>query len=311
MTDPDDHDCMNACDEHVVLSRLNLRSFSGMEVMSPKNALLAAVPADVWVTIFTPSAEISGLELLDSVGSEFYKRYHKLRLVCKHFNSLFQQFPQLSEDIWLRRGYPATVLPSLLSRMQRNSGSIVSLTGWRTQTDVLSCAVQHAVQLKKVVLQEATAANVALMSALSTLRCCELCRPGQAELDLQPIGALIGLQRLKLCYGLFSNLHFAAHLTSLEIVCAQVSSESECQFVTSLQDLKLSNGQLAGLHHLGISACTRLQRLVGYPGSFVPAGSDTDNLDLRMLTAHIPAVLCKLATSQSSHSQIFQEIMLI
>ena len=124
----------------------------------------------MWLTIVTPWAEFSGWELFDSVGPEVYKRYHKLRLVCKHFNSLFQQFPQLSEDIWLRRGYPATVLPSLLSQMQRNSGSIVSLTSWRTQTDVLSCAVQHAVQLGKFVLQEATAANVALMSALSTLR---------------------------------------------------------------------------------------------------------------------------------------------
>ena len=113
------------------------------------------------------------------------------------------------------------------------------------------------------------------------------------------------MQRLKLCYGLFSNLQFAAHLTSLEIVSAQASSESECQFVTSLQDLKLFNGQLAGLHHLGSSACTRLQRLVGYPGSFVPAGSDTDNLDLRMPTAHIPAILCKLANLTELSFTIF------
>ena len=267
-----------------------------MEVVSPNNALLAAVPGDVWLTIVnaSASADISSLELLDFIGSESYKRYHKLRLVCKHFNSLFQRFPQLSEDIWLRQGYPATVLPSLLSRMQRNSGSIASLISWRKQTDVLSCAVQHAVQLRKVVLQEATAANVALLSALSTLQCCELCQPGQETLDLQPIGALMRLQRLKLCHGWFSNLQFAAHLTSLEIVDAQASSESEHQLATSLRELVLSRGHLTGVHRVGLSACTNLQRLVGNTGSYVSAGSDSNELDLRMFSTHIPAALCKL-----------------
>jgi len=98
-----------------------------------------------------------------------------------------------------------------------------------------------------------------------------------------------------LCYGLFSKFQFAAHLTSLEIVHAQVSSrESERQTATSLRELVLHSGQLHGLHPLGVSACTSLQRFVGKPGSFVSAGSRTDELDLRMLTTHIPAVLCKL-----------------
>jgi len=159
--------------------------------------------------------EISAFEDL-YVGSKFYEQHHKLRLVCKHFNSLFQQFPQLSEDVWLRRGYPATCLRSLLDRMRRNSGSVVSLTSWRTHADVLSCAVRHGVQLRKVVLHEATAANVALLSALSTLQCCDLYQPGQGALDLQPIGALKRLQRLRLVRGVFSNLRFAVHLTNAD-----------------------------------------------------------------------------------------------
>ena len=228
------------------------------------------------------------------VGSDFYEQHHKLRLVCKHFNSLFQQFPQLSEDVWLRRGYPATCLRSLLTRMRRNSGSIVSLTSWRTHADVLSCAVRHGVQLRKVVLHEATAANVALLSALSTLQCCDLYQPGQGALDLQPIGALKRLQRLRLVRGMFSNLQFAVHLTSLEVVCARASSESECQLVTSLRELVLSRGHLTGVHRVGVSACTMLQRLVGNPGSFVSAGSDSNELDLRMWDTHIPAAFCKL-----------------
>ncbi len=296
---------MKACDEKrrakagSEFESLNLHFFSGMEIVSSSNALIAAVPADVWLTIVTPS---SGL--LDFIGSESYKRYHKLRLVCKHFNSLFQRFPQLSEDIWLLQGYPATVLPSLLSWMQRNSGSIASLTSWRKQTDVLSCAVQHAVQLRKVVLRQATAANVALLSALSTMQCCELCRPGPETLDLQPIRALMGLQRLKLCYGLFSNLQFAAHLTILEIVSAQASSASACQSVTSLRELVLSRGRLTGLHRLGVSACTSLQKLIGIAGSFVSADSDTDGLDLHVHTTHIPALLCKLTSLTELSSDI-------
>ena len=168
-----------------------------MQVASPNSALLASIPADVWLTILDPLAKISGLEDFD-VGCKLYERHHQLRLVCKHFNSLFQQLPLLSESIWLCPGYPATCIPSLLDRIQRNSGSIVSLISWRTQTDVLLCAVQHAVQLRKVVLHDATAANVALLSALSTMQCCELYQGGQGMLDLQPTGALIGLQRLKL-----------------------------------------------------------------------------------------------------------------
>ncbi len=163
-----------------------------MQVASSNSVLLASIPADVWLTILDPLAKISSLQVFD-VGCELYERHHKLRLVCKHFNSLFQQFPQLSESIWLRPGYPATCVPSLLDRIQRNSGSIVSLISWRTETDVLLCAVQHAVQLRKVVLHDATVANVALLSALSTLQCCELHQTGQGALDLQPIGALIGL----------------------------------------------------------------------------------------------------------------------
>ena len=264
-----------------------------MQVASPNSALLASIPADVWLTILDPLAKISGLEDFD-VGCELYERHHQLRLVCKHFNSLFQQFPQLSESIWLCPGYPATCIPSLLGRIQRNSGSIVSLISWRTQTDVLLCAVQHAVQLTKFVLHDATAANVALLSALSTMQCCELYQGGQGMLDLQPTGALIGLQRLKLCCGLFSNLQLAAHLTSLEIVYAQASRESECQTATSLRELILKSGHLHGLHSLGISGCTSLQRFVGNPGSFISAGSRTDELNLRMHTTHIPAVPCKL-----------------
>ena len=104
---------------------------------------------------------------------------------------------------------------------------------------MLSWAVQHAVQLRKVVLKDAAAAHVALFSALSTLQCCDLYLTLQEKgLDLQPIGARKGLQSLKLCYGMFSNLHFAVHLTSLEL-CSHATNELECQCLTCLWELVL------------------------------------------------------------------------
>ena len=99
-----------------------------MQVASLNSALLASTPADVWQAVFTRSAESLSLVLENLDDPELYKQCHRLRLVCKHFNSLFEQDPQLSEDICLRPDYPAACLPSLFDRMQRNSGNIVSLT---------------------------------------------------------------------------------------------------------------------------------------------------------------------------------------
>lgn len=59
------------------------------------------------------------------------------------------------------------------------------------------------------------------------------------------------------------------------------------------------------MHHLGVSACTRLQRLVAFPNSLVSAGSHTGERDLRVLTTHIPAVLCKLANLTELSFTIF------
>ena len=100
--------------------------------------------------------------------------------------------------------------------------------------------MQHAVQLRKVVLKDAAAAHVALLSALSRLQCCDLSLTLQEKgLDLRPIGACKGLQSLKLRYGMFSNLHFAVHLTSLEVYCSHATNELECQCLTCLWELVL------------------------------------------------------------------------
>ena len=62
-----------------------------MQVASPNSALLASIPADVRQAIFTRSAESLNLVLKNLDYPELYKQYHRLRLVCKHFNSLFEQ----------------------------------------------------------------------------------------------------------------------------------------------------------------------------------------------------------------------------
>ena len=278
-----------ACKQYLKAFKLLLQTEMDSEMHT--SSLLAAVPAPIWLDIFATVQTLTG-ELRTPAQ---YIQYHMLRLVCKHFNSLFAQHSELSRHILLRPNYPSSCLPSLLGHLHRCGESTLTIDLMCTDADVLSCVLQQRLQLEARNLQVVSQATVALLSGLCFLQRCEL-TSSKMKICLEPMSGLPALEGLKLSGGEFTGLQSFAHLTSLEVVqaTAYASGVDKCLFSSKLQTLSVKNGILLNLDVKGLSGCRKLQVLTIHGLSYV-APESADNTLLILSYCHIPPSISKLS----------------
>ena len=92
------------------------------------------LPTDLWAKVFSVVAEDAFGEVLsastaeccggEDESAESYTRFHKLRLVWKHFRQVFEEQPALSTGLFLDQRFHCQALTSLLHRTRRWNTSL-------------------------------------------------------------------------------------------------------------------------------------------------------------------------------------------
>ena len=240
--------------------------------MSSAAAELCGLSTDVWAKIlslvkpeadrhaycythsYAKSPEWCGED--DSTGS-----LHKLRLVCKGFERVFQQNPSLCSAVHLRKDLAQEDVNSLLHWLRKNGNVIEIMTATcRSQYIEAALAATRGAALRKAIVCNLSKFAVLMLSGFSTLQECHL-HGADETLDLNCFRCLPKLVDLSLCQGAFCNIGSAPHLSSLQMDSATAVCGGSSSLFRSLQSLCLDNSILNKIHPHGISACTALMSL--------------------------------------------------
>lgn len=230
---------------------------------------------DLWAHVFSYVAKLVSDELrtayykspLALLPREEYNQLHSLRLVCKNFNLVFLEHPQLSAKLLLGAQFSAKAFLSLLKWMQQDSTVVEELLatcgGARleaTLSGAIAAANKPLQSLKRAVVGSLSdsAANM-LASCANLSSCCFGCF---YFLDLEPLQALPYLSELSLHTGVrASGVGKLAQLTGLDLHYVEVQCGNTAQFTHGLKRLSANKCILEGLHDLGLAACSSLQEL--------------------------------------------------
>lgn len=200
---------------------------------------------------------------------------HKLRLVCKQFNSTFQGYDSLSSTLLLKLGVANECRASLLQWARNNAQSVKVFCadcGYpkdrgnlaATQQGLAPCMVDdffsYSIEL-----------SPPLISTFTFLTNCTLSTPAAHHTDLTVLQTAMVLQKLTLKYGKFTCSAMPPHLTSLSLHEAGLGlidymSGTIC-LEDSLQKLLMYKSYLA-LHPMGITAYHALQELHCHSSTF-------------------------------------------
>ncbi len=189
--------------------------------------------------------------------------YHKLKLVCSMFTQIFQEHSELPDEIILAEGNRSHMVPSALVWLRQNGSAICKFTafyGGQTQDMLLAAMSSSAPQLEYVHLSGLTKATLSGLLAFKSLKRCYLVKPAKA-LSLYPLRNLPCLESLSLQSGTFTHLAIPQSVTSLLIGETCVGCVQELCSFTRLDKLVIDGSDVAGLHELGLIACTLLTHL--------------------------------------------------
>ena len=195
--------------------------------------------------------------------------FWKLRTVCQAFSEVFTQHHVLNSDVCITSFLQSDHLPGLAAWIRCHEHSIEKLriamgSPW---VEAILALLQSPSRLKRLYLAlPLLDTSLHLVSGFHSLTHIELARKSWSshptdKTDVQCLQALPNLTSLHLMNGPFSGVEAAAHLTALSLTGAEVECVQDCEFVSSLIQLRLDLAQLASIHANGVSACWCLQSL--------------------------------------------------
>ena len=206
--------------------------------------------------------------------------FYRLRLVCKRFNDVFLEYPDLCQDLVYRQQQADTLNPSLVVWLKRYHTSVQTLTAYCSNSallHLLDMLASSENRLQSVLVQNYLGGPLPSFAPFAHLTTLEVSAPEDGYLDLSTLQLSTSLQTLVMQDGVFETASLPPNLTNLYLADCDVKSYQGCSCVTSLARLKLLNSLLRGLHHQGVLACHALEGLTCLQ-SFVSAMDR--NLDL-------------------------------
>ena len=221
-------------------------------------------------------------QLFDDAAAIFkeYNRFHRMRLVCKQFSSLFTDQPGLSSVILLHKNFAPKSLPSLLRRMRSPGVSVQTVLSMcrSPQAEVALAALSSAAPTVTTVLApQVSNCMVPVLSVFTSLTACSLQSSDGEALDLSPLEALHALCELHLQTGTFAKLHAAASLTRLCLSKAHVCCRQKCDCINTLRELRVCDCSSLTLFRAGLPACTALQVLECRGSAILPDLATTNS----------------------------------
>lgn len=227
----------------------------------------AHLPDEIWARIFTDMVqEMLWDELpIFAFASGHFHALYTLRQVCKKFHRLFLKSSELYSALLLHNPLDGPAKQQLDKHIQLHSGAITRLDascGHSCLETALLALQKHHCCLKQVYLQSCSRSAVDLLESFSSLHRCMFFNPTQGVLCLHALRDLPHLTDLVLTDGIYDCVSSAGCLTSL----GMWRSTAMCPmcdggFATALKDLVLHDSGIVGIHDLGLSACSNLQRL--------------------------------------------------
>lgn len=114
--------------------------------------------------------------------------------------------------------------------------------------------------LEYISISSVNGATISCLSAYNGLVTCELYKPSEWSLNLQPLAALDNLEDLTLHGAYFHGLQLGDHLSGLFVSNAQVVCGTGGAEIPELQNLSVKSSRVC-LPGTGIGACTALTNL--------------------------------------------------
>ncbi len=269
---------------------------------------------DLWANIFSlrktkptfADGLIQNLHPTHAKRVRRHQEFHKLRLVCKRFQRIFEEHVDLSSCLFLDESNSVERLPSALQWLQRCHNSVehaIMACGTPVADVVLGALVSPEAKLSTAVLCKLSRSAISVLSTFTSLTFCELIAPHDTPLDLGPLHALSGLSILHLKAGIFRGVGHLAHLSSLHLseAVAYVQANQLAPDTTvipvpleALQKLSLTESKLLGLQAHGVSIFTSLQSLKCHC-SIIEANSISDCMcTMANHYTHLPSNLAAL-----------------
>ena len=186
---------------------------------------------------------------------------HQLKLVCKHFRSIFDSQTELVQQLYVDADFSLAQIPSLLAWLHQNKGSVRVLLSECTSpvVDIIMAGLSPAPNINTIDIFGASACTVLLAGTYRRLEKCNLFCVAAEPMSLAPLAALPRLRQLKL-QGSFQELHHLTCLTNLQYVSGRILGAQE--FPPALQYLALTGSDLVGMHAQTLPACTGLTYLM-------------------------------------------------
>ncbi len=190
--------------------------------------------------------------------------FYRLRLVCKRFNEVFLEYPDLCRGLVFRQQQADTLSPSLVTWLKRYHASVQTLAAYRGNSaliqllEMLSSSKNH---LQSVLLQNHYCGPLPSFAPFDHLTTLEVVAPGDGPFDLSTLQFSKSLQTLIMEDGTFETESLPPNLTYLYLAGSKLTSYEGCSCVTSLSRLSLVHSSLLGLHSQGLLACHALERL--------------------------------------------------
>ena len=213
--------------------------------------------------------------------AEEQSAYHRLRLVCRKFNTIFKEHRRLLRGLVLSPALTKEALPSLLTWLGQHRSSVQMFAAY-CDSPCLEAALSRLqapqTLLDNVFLSGCSNPAIQLMTGLTALTYVELVSPKDI-IDLSPLEGLAHLQKLHLTDGNFVCDSLPASLTNLTLDDAKVAA-SATRCATSLRKLRAIDSSMIGFHPDGLSACSAVEDLQCRQ-CFVGAASDENTVDLR------------------------------
>lgn len=229
--------------------------------------------SDLWAKVFGVLAEeVRSARSEDGASSkEALSRQadlHKLRMVCKQFNSTFQAYDSLSSTLVLKLGVANESRASLLQWATNNAQSVKVFCadcGYPKDRGNMAAAQQG---LAPCIVDDFFSCSIELspplISNFTFLTSCTVSIPAAHHTDLTVLQTALVLQKLTLKYGKFTCSAMSPHLTSLSLHEAELSLNDDMSGTNcledSLQKLQMYNSYLA-LHPVGTTVYHALQEL--------------------------------------------------
>lgn len=216
-------------------------------------------------------------------GRAPYAEFYKLRLVCRQFNTLFDQQPDLTACVFLHLDFDYNDLPGLLGWLKHHVcvKQFVAACDNPCADVALAAMISPMQCLTTVVLRGTSSVAMGVLSAFSYLTRCELLATrDDQEVNLEPLRSLHSLADLQLHSGEFDGIGHIPHLTRLFLTNSQASVGSESFLCDSLQELCICESTLTGLEKKGLCACKAL-RVLDCENCHVPSDNIALNFDLR------------------------------